>query len=354
LIQDLGIIPKIKGEKMMSYNIEKKKKLNLALGRLADLYENPEVSEIMVDGPQKVTYEMNGKLHNDSSLINSQDEIQKIIEKVFQVFTVKTNEDETIYHMNLIDNDSLTIVFPTVVVGGSPILIIRKCPTKTLTWEDLIKFNSVSVDVVNILKKVMIENKSSILLAGGIASSLTTIYNLLMSSLPEKWRVISIERPYESIINHKWTVLLKANLNDEKTFVKLIKSVPLLRADFIGVYPMSGSAATVETINLMKSGYYVLAASQNVEGPMDAIKRIELNLLSGNLSMNIEDVREIISTSIKYICFHQRLPDGRRKIIEVLKMDGLENNRYCLVPLIKWQQESDSWELTTAGKKFLN
>ncbi|MBF0297538.1 MAG: hypothetical protein HQK51_02395 [Oligoflexia bacterium] len=110
----------------------------------------------------------------------------------------------------------------------------------------------------------------------------------------------------------------------------------------------------IEALNVMRSGVDSLISVVHTEGIFDSLKRIELNMMARNLSLSIDDIKNIIVSGIKYVCYQQRLIDGRRKLTEIVRLDGVENGRYVVTPIIHWEADKDEWIVSDEGAKLLN
>ncbi|MBF0359968.1 MAG: Flp pilus assembly complex ATPase component TadA [Oligoflexia bacterium] len=337
-------------------NTEKEldKKISVALGELADLFNNKDVTEILVDGPGRVWYASAGKIYDVPELLKSVNDVKKVVDNILRLFEKEINQQITTYEFNIGENARFYAVLPPSVVGISPVFGIVKRPAKNLTWDDLLKYKSMDENVIKILQKIInTPKKAKILLAAGIGSGVTHIFNLCVNTVSDTKRVIVAERIHETIIEHKRAILLESKNNEENEFTKMINFSLTMRPDFVAIHLIDNANQTIEALNVMRS-IDALISIVPTEGIFDALKRIELNMLAGNLSLGVDDIKNIIASGIKYVCYQQRFLDGRRKLTEIVRLDGVENGRYVVTPIIHWGAEKDEWVVSEEGEKLLN
>ena len=318
-----------------------------ALGPLGEIYKIEGVTEIMVDAKDDIYYEANGKIVNSDFKLNDDEEILKIIKNIFKLVGRDVSNIKSFADCRLMDGTRFVAVFPPVAMGGYS-FNLRKMPDKKLSWEELIKFKSITAEGVDLLKNIVSKWKN-VLVIGNEGSGKTTILNNLIELIPENFRVVVLEKNANLLLNRKRLVRLEALDNKIESMPELIKAASLMRADCIVLDELRGEESE-GMINLMRNGYSGII-SMHAENVLDGLKRLEMKFLAKNYGIDINDVREIIASTVNYVVFQERLPDGQRKMSEISKVE-FDNDKYKITPLYIFDKERKQFFLTCQKDKL--
>jgi len=322
------------------------KDLLKALGPLAPLLDDPEILEIMVDGPERVTLQKyGGKIEAAGVQFKSNDEIAEVVEAVLEAVNVEFENDKTIYEARLSDNSRmLAVLSPTAINGHS--LIFRKWMTRQITWEKILEYKSASPEVLDLIRSAL-KAQVNILVAGGTASGKTTVANRIIELIPPEKRIIAVEQTHEFQFEHPRAVFLEADSTRQAGMNELLTAGSKMRPDCLVVGELLGAEA-LRAMQIFSNGHWGLTTIHATSAE-NALTRLETLCLMANLGLGLDDIREMIAAALRLIMYQECLvPNGKRKITKMVELCGLENGRYILKPLMRYDPEKDSFEMTGA------
>lgn len=315
-------------------------KLTQALGPLAEAYLDDTVQEIMADGPDKIYIERKTELEDLVVSFGSKQAMYDTIAAVAEAVGAKLEEGATTIDLRLPDTSRFRAVLPPTAVDGPYIFIDKPFLGVQLTWEKLLEFNSVSQDVIDIIDSALQAN-ASILISGGTNSGKTTLLNMVAGKLPGDKRIVAVEDiHFLRIPNHR-AVYLEANAS-EASMSDLIETGSRMFPHCLVVNELNGSE--VFTFLQKLNGGYFGMGSMHAESVLDALTRLEAMGLMANQGLSLRDVRRMIASGFKLALQIQHLPDGKRKVVEMVEIQGLENDRYQLQPLLRFNLEKYEFE----------
>jgi len=315
-----------------------------ALEILNPLLEDPEIIEIMIDGPERVFIEKDGKIQDTDIHFNSNDEVRDVIKEVLGMTGVQLEEGKTLYDVRLSDNSRMmAILSPTSIRGHS--VVFRKWMTRQITWEKIFEYKSVTPEVRDLIQSA-IKAHVSILVAGGTNSGKTTIANRIVELIPDEERVVAVEQVHELQFDHPRSVFLEAEGNVSVEFNDLLTAGSKMRPDWLVIGELHG-AETLHAMQIMGNGHTAISTTHATSAE-DALARLETLCLMANLGLGLDDIRQVISSALRLILYQERLPNGRRKIVQAVELKGLENGRYVLQPLMRYNPETETFEMTRA------
>jgi pilus assembly protein CpaF len=319
--------------------------LKSALGPLEPLFEDPEVTEVMVDGPERVTIEKHGKIQNTDVRFHSEDEVMDVIRAVLQAAGVQMEEGKTIYEVRLTDNSRmLAILSPTAIHGHS--IVFRKWGTHQITWEQLFEYKAVTVELRDLIQRA-IGAHVSILVAGGTASGKTTFMNRVVELIPSEERVVSVEQSHELHFDHPRAVFLEAGGVSAVTMSDLLTAGSKMRPDWLVIGELNGVEA-LRAMQILGNGHSAIT-TMHATSPENALSRLEAMCLMSNPGLGLEDIRQMIVSALRLILYQEYLePDGKRRVTQVTELRGLEEGRYILQPLMRYNDGAETLEPTGA------
>lgn len=286
---------------------------------LQELIDDKDITEIMINGSDKVFIEKNGRIGPWDKKFESQQKLLDIIQQMVSKSNRIINEASPIVDSRLPDGSRVNIVLPPIALEG-PIVTIRKFPSKSITIKKLIELGSVSLEVAEFLEKLVVSGYN-IFVSGGTGSGKTTFLNVLSNFIPRDERVITIEDSAElQIQNVPNLVRLEVrNTNVEGkngiTIRDLIKSALRMRPDRIVVGEVRDAAA-IDMLQAMNSGHDGSLSTGHANSSIDMLNRLETLVLMGT-DIPLMAVRKQIASAIDIIIHLGRLRDKTRKVLEI-------------------------------------
>ena len=307
---------------------------------LQPVLENPEITEIMINGPNDIFIEKNGKSYRLELQFESIQKLEDIIQVMVTTVNRTVNESTPIVDARLKDGSRINVVLPPIALNG-PIVTIRKFPDKHISIEKLIEIGSLTQEAADTLKKFVVA-KYNIFIAGGTGSGKTTFLNALSNYIPGDERVITIEDSAElQIINIPNLVRLEtrnANLEGrgEITIRDLIRTSLRMRPERIIVGEVRGPEA-IDMLQAMNTGHDGSLSTGHANSTSDMLSRLETMILSSS-TLPLEAVRKQIASAIDIIIFLSRLRDKSRRTMEISEVLGLEKGQIKLNPLFTFEE----------------
>ncbi len=328
---------------------------------LQPLLEDETVTEIMVNAPDEIFIERDGKTSKLDIKFESSDRLLNVIQSVVSKVNRVVNEAVPVVDARLHDGSRVNVVLPPVALKG-PTITIRKFAKSTLTMNDLIRYDSLTKEAVDFLDKA-VRAKYNIFVCGGTGSGKTTFLNALSFSIPDNERVITIEDSAElQIKNIKNLVSLETrNPNTEGrgeiTVRDLIKTSLRMRPDRIIVGEVRGAEA-LDMLQAMNTGHDGSLSTGHANTTRDMLSRIETMVLSA-ANLPVEVIRKNISAALDLIIHVARLRDGSRKVLEISEITGIQNGEIVLNTLFKFEECGDDngkvlGKLKKTGNKIIN
>jgi len=311
--------------------------------------ENPAVSEIMVNGPREIFYERKGKLDR-SPKVFTEEGLRAAIMNVAQYMGRRVNEENPYLDARLPDGSRVAIVLPPCSRKG-PCIAIRKFAKEKMSLQDLIRFGSMSEEVVQFLD-VVVKLRKNMIISGGTSSGKTSLLNIISSLIPNEQRIIVIEDSAELQLQQDHVVPLESKPPDkhgkgEVTMRELVRASLRLRPDRVVVGEVRGGEA-LDLLQAMNTGHSGSLATTHASSPMQTLSRLETLTLFSGLDLPIIAIREQVSTAIDLIVQAARLPDGSRKVTHISEVLALTaDGKYQVQDIYKY------FRTGTDGEKIL-
>lgn len=308
---------------------------------LQELVDDEAVTEIMVNGPDSIFVERNGRIEKWDKSFSKVQKLEDIIQQIVAFCNRVVNEASPIVDARLPDGSRVNVVLRPIALNG-PILTIRRFPKKRMEMEDLIRLNAITPTAAKVLE-ILVKAKYNIFISGGTGSGKTTFLNILSDYIPNDERIITIEDSAEiSITNVPNLVSLEtrnSNLSGcEPIDIRmLIKSALRMRPDRIVVGEIRGPEA-IDMLQAMNTGHDGSLSTGHANTPEDMLSRIETMVLMG-MNLPIDAIRRQIASGVDIIVHLGRLRDKSRKVIEIDEVCGVEEGRVLLKPLFKLESE---------------
>ena len=288
------------------------------LGILQDLIDDPEITEIMVNGTTPIFVEKEGKISQLSVSFESEEKLNHVIQQIVSRCNRVINEASPIVDARLKDGSRVSAVLAPIALNG-PILTIRRFPREAITMEQLVSMNSITQEAAEFLKK-MVQAGYNILVSGGTGSGKTTFLNVLSGFIPETERVITIEDSAElQLQNLSNLVRLEtrnANVDGcrEITIRDLIKASLRMRPSRLIVGEVRGKEA-VDMLQSVNVGHYGMT-TVHANSVRDVVSRLETMVLMG-MDLPLNAIRKQIVSGFDLMIHLGRLRDGSRRVLEI-------------------------------------
>ena len=310
---------------------------------LQELLENPDITEIMVNGKDNIFYEKSGYIEKWNKHFDSEQKLADIAQRIAAMSNRMVNEACPIVDTRLEDGSRVNIVLPPVAMDG-PVITIRKFYDKPLTIDRLIELGSITEEAAHFLEK-LVKSRYNIFISGGTGSGKTTFLNVLSDYIPDDERVITIEDSAElQFHNIKNLVRLEARMansegNNAVAIRDLIKSSLRMRPDRIVVGEVRGAEA-LDMLQAMNTGHDGSLSTGHSNSPKDMLTRLETMVLMG-MNMPIDAIRTQIASAIDIIVHLARQRDKSRKVVQIAEVGDYKNGEIELTPLFRFVEKGE-------------
>jgi pilus assembly protein CpaF len=314
----------------------------LGLGPLEPYVRDPNVTEIMVNGPDSIYIERAGKLYPTEARFVNDEQLRRTIDKIVARVGRRVDEASPYVDARLADGSRVNAIIPPLAIHGAAVTI-RKFSADPYRAEDLIAFGTMDRTVSSFLHSC-VKGRINILVSGGTGAGKTTTLNVLSSFLPEDERIITIEDAAELRLQQPHVVSLEyrpPNIEGrgEVTIRDLVRNALRMRPDRIIVGEVRGGEA-LDMLQAMNTGHDGSISTIHANTPRDVLSRLETMTLMAGMDITIRAVREQISSAINLIVQQARLQDGTRRITHVTEIVGMEGDVITLQDLFVFDIES--------------
>lgn len=319
--------------------------LQKALGPLSPLFEDPEVTGVMVDGPNRISIERHGAIEDVDARFKSDNEIKEAIRAVLNAVGIEMKDERTLYEVRLTDNSHmLAILSPTAINGHS--MYFRKWMTKQITWDKLIEYNAVTTEFRDLMQNAL-NAHINILVAGGTASGKTTLTNRIIELIPSRERIVAVEQTHDLKFDHPRAIFLEAGGPAGVAFHELLLAGSKMRPDWLAIGELNGME-TLRAMQILGNGHSGITTT-HAKNTEDALTRIETMCLMANLGLGLDEIRQVIASALRLIVYQECLkPNSKRRVTQVTELLGIENGRYILQPLLRYNHGTEVLESTGA------
>ena len=312
----------------------------VGFGPLESLLAEPDVSEIMVNGPKRIYVERHGKLQlTDKSFLNER-QLRLIIERIIAPIGRRVDEAVPMVDARLPDGSRVNAIIEPVSLDG-PAVTIRRFGTKRLGIDDLIALGAVSPAVVEFLRAA-VQGRLNIVVSGGTGSGKTTFLNVLSAYIPADERIVTIEDAAELRLIQDHVVRLESrppNIegNGEIKIRDLVRNALRMRPDRIIVGECRGGEA-LDMLQAMNTGHDGSLTSVHANTPRDALARIETMVMMAGFDLPVRAIREQINSAVDVVIQTARLRDGSRKVMSITEVVGMEGDIVTTQEIVSFKQ----------------
>ena len=299
----------------------------LGYGPLEPLLRDDSVTEVMVNGPDRIYVERAGKIERTKSSFVDDAHLLRIIDKIVSQVGRRVDESSPMVDARLPDGSRVNAIIPPLSLRG-PVLTIRKFSRDPYTMDDLINFGSVSAKAAHFLA-ACVQGKLNVLISGGTGTGKTTTLNALSAFVPGDERIVTIEDAAELQLQQDHVLTLEsrpANIEGqgEVKIRELVRNALRMRPDRIIVGEVRG-AETLDMLQAMNTGHEGSLTTIHANSPRDALARLETLVLTAGVELPHRAIREQISSAFDLLVQITRLVDGSRRlshVTEVLRMES--------------------------------
>jgi pilus assembly protein CpaF len=312
----------------------------LGLGPLELLLEDESVTEIMVNGPDRIYVERAGKLVLSDSTFMDEESVLAVIERIVSPIGRRIDESQPYVDARLADGSRVNAIIHPLSLTG-PCLTIRKFSKDPFTDEDLINFGTITRPCADFLKTV-VELRKNIIVSGGTGSGKTSFLNVLSCYIPAGDRIVTIEDAAELRLTQDHVVRLESrppNIEGRGavTIRDLVSNALRMRPDRVVVGECRGGEA-LDMLQAMNTGHDGSLTTVHANSPRDAISRLETLVLMAGMDLPVRAIREQISSAVDMIIQEQRFSDGSRKVVKVTEVVGQEGDKILLQDIFEYRQ----------------
>ena len=311
-----------------------------ANGAMEQFFDDAQVSEIMVNGPNQIFIEKEGKLILTDAKYESEIQLRMAINHIINPFGRYVNYKHPMVDAHLKDGSRVNAIIPPVAQQGSCISIRRFLKDK-LAIQDLIDKGSITQAMADFVS-VCVRARLNIIVAGNTSSGKTTFLNILARSIPDDERIVTIEDSVELQMMQTHKVSLEARPPDYKgdgqvTIRDLVKNSLRMRPDRIIVGEIRGGE-TLDMLQAMNTGHDGSMTTVHSNSPRDTLSRLETMTLMAGFELPVLAIRKQIAAALDLIIYLNRFPDGTRKVTQIAEVNGMESEVITLTDLFVFQQ----------------
>ena len=320
------------------------------LGLLDEIVRDTDITEIMINGHDKIFIEKDGKQEQLKMQFESKEDLSRIITRFVQMAGRSVTEANPIVDTRLEDGSRVNVVIPPVAMDGAAVTI-RRFPKVPMTVEKLIAYGSITPEVAHVLE-LLVKARFNIFVSGGTGSGKTTFLNALSNFIPRTERVITVEdsaelqiKAVDNLVRLETKVTTTKDAK-EITIQDLIKSALRMRPDRIVVGEVRGAEA-LDMLQAMNTGHDGSLSTGHANSSRDMLSRLETMVIRA-ADLPLEAVRQQIASAVDVIVQLSRLRDHSRKTIEIVEVLGYnrDTREVELNPLYKFVES----EKTTVEK----
>ena len=321
-------------------------------GPLSPMIRMKDITEIMVNGPDRIFIECRGRLHETGVRFFSEKHLIQIIQRIVEPLGRHVDDASPMVDARLPDGSRVNAIIPPLALDGAS-MTIRKFAEKKLTTDDLIAFGSMTPDMARFLEEA-VRARQNILVSGGTGSGKTTLLNILSQFIPEGERLVTVEDSAELKLSNRNIVRLEARPANVEgkgriTIRDLVINCLRMRPDRIIVGECRGAEA-LDMLQAMNTGHDGSLTTAHANNPRDALARLENMVMMAGFDLPSSAIREQIASAIDIIVQQTRLGDGSRKIVKIVEVTGRENDVIQMQDIFEFRQTGVDANGTVQGE----
>jgi pilus assembly protein CpaF len=312
----------------------------MGLGPLEPLLADKTISDILVNGYDQIYIERRGKLERTDAKFSDDKHLMNIIDRIVSAIGRRIDESSPMVDARLADGSRVNVIIPPLAIDG-PSMSIRRFAVDRLTMENLIELGTVTEPVARVLEAI-VGARLNVLVSGGTGSGKTTTLNILSGYIGSDERIVTIEDSAELQLQQPHVVRLETrppNVEDkgEVTARDLVKNSLRMRPERIVVGEVRGAEA-MDMLQAMNTGHDGSLTTIHANTPRDALGRIENMVSMTGISFPVKSLRSQIAAAINVVIQVERLEDGRRRLVSVQEINGMEGEIITMSELFKFER----------------
>jgi pilus assembly protein CpaF len=312
----------------------------LGLGPLEPLLRDETITEVMVNGPQQVYIEREGRLELTNVKFQKDEHVMKIIQRIIAPIGRRVDESSPMVDARLADGSRVNAVIPPLSLVG-PVITIRKFAATPYTVEDLIRFGTATPEMFEFLE-ACVKARLNIFVSGGTGSGKTTELNILSSFIPDDERIVTIEDAAELQLRQEHVITLESRPSNIEgkgavPIRELVRNALRMRPDRI-IVGECRSGEALDMLQAMNTGHDGSMSTGHANSPRDMLSRLETMVLMAGMDLPLRAIREQIASAVDLIVHQNRLKDGSRKIVNITEVQGMEGDVIVMQDIFVFEQ----------------
>ena len=312
----------------------------MGLGPLEPLLADSEVADILVNGHKSIYVERKGKLEKTDVRFNDESHLRNIIDRIVSSVGRRIDESSPMVDARLKDGSRVNIIIPPLAIDGA-MMSIRRFTVTRLTMDNLVDLGTVPPVAAKLLTAV-VKGRLNVLVSGATGAGKTTLLNVLSGYIPDDERIITIEDSAELQMQQPHVVRLEtrpSNIEDkgEVTQRDLVKNALRMRPERIIIGEVRGVEA-FDMLQAMNTGHDGSLTTIHANTARDALSRVENMVMMSGIELPLKTVRQQISSAINVVIQIQRFEDGRRRLVSIQEINGMEGEVVTMSELMSFQR----------------
>lgn len=313
---------------------------SFGLGPLEIYMQDPDVTDILVNGPNEVYVERLGRLQETNTVFADEEHLLQIIQRVAARVGRRIDEHSPMVDARLADGSRVNAIIPPLALGG-PVLSIRRFGHRPLQIHDILVRGSVCPEIMRVLEAA-IEGRINLMISGGTGSGKTTLLNILSRYIPANERLVTIEDSAELNLQRKHVVKLETRPKNPEGAAEvaqrdLVRNALRMRPDRIILGEVRGGEA-LDMLQAMNTGHEGSLTTIHANDTRDALSRLEVMVSMSGFELPVAVTRRYIASAITVIVHLARLKGGVRRVMKVSEITSLDNGDYTVQDLFGFQQ----------------
>jgi len=324
----------------------------LGLGPLEPLLKDPTITDILVNGHSHVFVERYGVLEPSPVRFKDEKHLVRIIQKIVSAVGRRIDESSPMVDARLADGSRVNAVVPPLALDGS-LVSIRKFARVPISLERLIEIGSVPAQLAEVMKAV-VGSRRNVLISGGTGSGKTTLLNAMSAFIDGRERIVTIEDSAELQLQQEHVVRLETrppNIEGKGEVAQrdLVKNALRMRPDRIILGEVRAGEA-FDMLQAMNTGHDGSMTTVHANTPRDALSRVEQMIGMSGIDIPAKSARAQIASAIQVVIQVARLADGRRKVVSLSELTGMEGDVVTMQEIFRFRQTGVSGEGQVIGK----
>ena len=322
------------------------------LGPLELILKDPEVSDILINGPKDIYVERCGKMEKSGVTFRDNNHLMQIIDRIVSKVGRRVDETCPMVDARLEDGSRVNAIIPPLALDGAA-MSIRRFGSNPLQLEDLLNFKALTPEMVMFLEGAM-KARLNVVISGGTGSGKTTLLNTLSSFIPNTDRIITIEDAADIQLQQDHVVRLETRPSNiegkgQVSATDLVKNCLRMRPERIIIGECRGPEA-LDMLQAMNTGHEGSLTTLHANSPRDAISRMETMIMMAGFEMPVKAMRSQISSAIDLIVQANRLQGGPRKVTHITEVVGMEQDTIVMQDIFTYNQDGIDEEGRARGR----